>query len=64
MPITYYEEEEHELRPVIARLGAETFFDMLIKHNFIHADAHGGNIMVEITDKSLTFFGEIHDYFK
>ncbi len=32
----------------IAKLGASCFFEMLIKHNFVHADCHGGNIMVEV----------------
>lgn len=38
-------------------MGADTFFEMLMKHNFIHADGHGGNIIVNITEKSKTFFG-------
>ena len=59
VPITYFEENSHILNTVIARLGADTFFEMLLKHNFIHADGHGGNIIVEITDKSRTFFSEI-----
>ena len=46
VPITYYERHPHRLNAVIARLGATTFFEMLMKNNFIHADCHGGNIMV------------------
>lgn len=36
---------------MIARLGAAAFFEMLIKNNLIHADCHGGNILVEVTPK-------------
>lgn len=64
MPITYYETHKHPLNAVIARLGATTFFEMLMKNNFIHADCHGGNILVSIQEKSLTFFGEIWEYMK
>lgn len=52
------------LNAVIARLGAKTFFEMLMINNFIHADCHGGNILVEIRDRTPTFFGEIWDYLK
>jgi aarF domain-containing kinase len=52
MPITYYESHPHMLNKVIARIGATTFFEMLMKNNFIHADCHGGNIMVRILEKS------------
>lgn len=48
VPITYFERHPHPLNAVIARLGATTFFEMLMKNNFIHADCHGGNIIVEI----------------
>jgi predicted unusual protein kinase regulating ubiquinone biosynthesis (AarF/ABC1/UbiB family) len=40
------------LNKVIARIGATTFFEMLMKNNFIHADCHGGNIMVRIKERS------------
>ena len=46
VPITYFEANPHPLNSVIARLGATTFFEMLMKNNFIHADCHGGNILV------------------
>lgn len=49
---------------MIARLGATTFFEMLMKNNFIHADCHGGNILVELTQQSTSFFGEIWEYIK
>lgn len=48
VPVTYYEKEKHPLNKVIARLGSTTFFEMLMKNNFIHADCHGGNILIEI----------------
>jgi predicted unusual protein kinase regulating ubiquinone biosynthesis (AarF/ABC1/UbiB family) len=51
-PITYYESNKHALNNVIARIGAKTFFEMLMKNNFIHADCHGGNIMVSIKERS------------
>ena len=31
-----------------------TFFEMLFKYNFIHADCHGGNIFVKITPRKLS----------
>ena len=37
---------------------------MLMKNNFIHADCHGGNILVELTQQSTSFFGEIWEYIK
>lgn len=49
-PITYYEKNKNEMNKFIARVGANAFFEMLIQHNFVHADCHGGNIMVSITD--------------
>lgn len=64
LPITYYEEHPHRLNAVIARLGALTFFEMLMKNNFIHADCHGGNIMVEIHERGYNFFTEIRDFIK
>ena len=49
-PITYYEKNYDPMNKFIARVGANAFFEMLIQHNFVHADCHGGNIMVSITD--------------
>jgi predicted unusual protein kinase regulating ubiquinone biosynthesis (AarF/ABC1/UbiB family) len=49
VPVTYFENNRHQLNAVIARLGASCFFEMLFKNNFIHADCHGGNILVELT---------------
>ena len=62
VPITFYESNKHKLNAVIARLGATTFFEMLMVNNFIHADCHGGNILVDIRERTPTFFGEIWDY--
>jgi predicted unusual protein kinase regulating ubiquinone biosynthesis (AarF/ABC1/UbiB family) len=45
-------------------IGATTFFEMLMKNNFIHADCHGGNIMVTIKEKSQGFFVDIKDKFQ
>jgi len=36
---------------------------MLMKNNFIHADCHGGNIIVNIKEKSFTFADRIIDTF-
>lgn len=38
-----------------------TFFEMFMKYNFIHADCHGGNIMVRIIDKKFTVFDKCLD---
>lgn len=35
---------------MIANIGAKAFFSMLMKHNFVHADCHAGNILVRIKD--------------
>lgn len=64
VPVTHFEHHRHALNPLIARLGATTFFEMLMKNNFIHADCHGGNILVEVTKESATFFGEIWEYLR
>ena len=32
----------------MARIGASAFFEMLMMHNFIHADCHGGNIYISL----------------
>lgn len=37
---------------------------MLMKNNFIHADCHGGNILIELTEPEYSFFGEIREYVK
>lgn len=60
-PITYYEHNKHLLNKVIARIGATTFFEMLMKNNFIHADCHGGNIMVRITERSNSAIDKVKD---
>lgn len=52
------------MNKIIARLGSTTFFEMLMKNNFIHADCHGGNIFVQIKDKSYNFVTEIRDCLK
>lgn len=64
VPVTYYENNKHPLNKVIARLGSTTFFEMLMKNNFIHADCHGGNIFIEITEQSYNFLTEIRDTIK
>ena len=46
VPITYYETNRHKLNKVIAKLGSEVLFEMLMKNNFVHADCHGGNIII------------------
>ena len=33
----------------LARLGLRTFLTMLLRHNFVHADLHPGNILVTTT---------------
>lgn len=38
-----FNEDQSEL----ARLGSETFFDMVVRHNLLHADLHPGNILVQ-----------------
>lgn len=63
-PITNYEGHRHRLNNVIARIGAMTFFEMLMKNNFIHADCHGGNIMVKIKEHSNTLKEEVTDFFR
>lgn len=39
------------MNKAIANLGAKAFFSMLMKYNFIHADCHAGNIIVQIQDE-------------
>ncbi len=33
-----------------------------MKNNFIHADCHGGNILIELSEPKTSFIGEILDY--
>ena len=61
-PVTYYEQNRHPLNAYIARLGTNAFFEMLMKNNFIHADCHGGNILVQVTKHTPTFLGEVWDW--
>jgi predicted unusual protein kinase regulating ubiquinone biosynthesis (AarF/ABC1/UbiB family) len=35
---------------------------MLFQHNFVHADCHGGNIMVKI-NKNYSALNELKDYY-
>jgi hypothetical protein len=44
-------------------LGASTFFEMLMKHNFVHADCHGGNIFVRI-EPNIKWYRPFKDMFK
>lgn len=37
---------------------------MLMKNNFIHADCHGGNILVKVSEKSQSVLSDIADYLK
>ncbi len=38
-------------------LGGKAFFEMMMQHNFVHADCHGGNIFVNIVPySSLSWF--------
>lgn len=46
VPVTFYEKQKHPLNKVIARLGSTIFLEMLMKNNFVHADCHGGNILI------------------
>jgi predicted unusual protein kinase regulating ubiquinone biosynthesis (AarF/ABC1/UbiB family) len=32
---------------------------MLMKNNFIHADCHGGNILIELNEPKTSFASEI-----
>lgn len=48
----------------IARIGASAFFEMLIQHNFIHADCHAGNIFVQITKQDNSFAHCLKHYYR
>lgn len=63
--MTYYMEHPGPLNKVIARIGATSFFEMLMKHNFIHADCHGGNIFVSLKDRKEAggFLYNMQDFF-
>ena len=37
---------------------------MLIKNNFVHADCHGGNIIISMSEKPYNFFTEVWDFLK
>ncbi len=61
---TMTEFEKHynkKIRSYVARVGASAFFEMLFKHNFVHVDCHGGNIMVKI-NKDYSIWTELRDY--
>ena len=61
-PVTYFEINKHPLNKVIAKLGSELFFEMLMKNNFVHADCHGGNIFIQTKQQSYNFFTQIWDF--
>ena len=64
VPISYYESNRHPLNAVIARIGATTFFEMLMKNNFIHADCHAGNIFVSVKEKSISGLSDFWHWIK
>jgi predicted unusual protein kinase regulating ubiquinone biosynthesis (AarF/ABC1/UbiB family) len=37
---------------------------MLMKNNFVHADCHGGNILISSEERDYNFFTEVWDYLK
>ena len=37
---------------------------MLMKNNFVHADCHGGNIIISTSEKPYNFFTEVWDFLK
>lgn len=47
--ITTFEQNRDEVSKKIAKIGAMTFFEMLFKYNFVHADCHGGNFIVQVS---------------
>eukprot|EP00019_Armaparvus_languidus_P012693 CAMPEP_0168582150 /NCGR_PEP_ID=MMETSP0420-20121227/1814_1 /TAXON_ID=498008 /ORGANISM="Pessonella sp." /LENGTH=422 /DNA_ID=CAMNT_0008616589 /DNA_START=506 /DNA_END=1770 /DNA_ORIENTATION=- len=42
--------ENHDLRGKIAKIGIDAYLRMLLIHNFVHADLHPGNILVQLED--------------
>jgi predicted unusual protein kinase regulating ubiquinone biosynthesis (AarF/ABC1/UbiB family) len=52
------------LNKVIANIGAKAFFSMLMKHNFVHADCHAGNIMVRIKEAPFELSTKTVDLFE
>ena len=63
-PISYYENNYHEQNKFIARVGASAFFEMLIQHNFIHADCHGGNIFINFKYHENEFLKYVKYYWR
>ena len=59
--MTYYSHHFTPFNKQIARIGAGSFFEMLMVNNFIHADMHAGNILVTIEDFSLTPWEQVID---
>lgn len=51
-PITNYESRANEIGRTIAKIIASTFFEMLFKYNFVHADFHSGNFIVKVSPQS------------
>lgn len=35
-----------------------------MKNNFIHADCHGGNIIIEMNEPEISFVSEVFEYAK
>jgi aarF domain-containing kinase len=64
-PISHYMENEHEMNPVIAKVGMNVLYRMIFYENFVHSDCHAGNILVQInkgkkTEKS--YFQKFEDF--
>ena len=51
------------MNKVIANLGAKAFFAMLMKNNFIHADCHGGNILVRMKENPNPVIRHMRSFF-
>jgi predicted unusual protein kinase regulating ubiquinone biosynthesis (AarF/ABC1/UbiB family) len=51
------------MNKVIANIGAKAFFSMLMKHNFVHADCHAGNILVKIREDPNSIKTQLLDFF-
>jgi aarF domain-containing kinase len=45
--IQRYVDEKHPKNKYLANLGYDTFMTMLLVHNFVHADTHAGNMIVQ-----------------